>query len=293
MTKISFIKFQNILKSYWLFFLPHHLFSRFTYIITRTSHPLTGYLIKLYIKIFKVNMNECIESDISKYKTFCDFFTRKLKPGIHKIDKSNQSIVSSCDGKILEFGNIKNDSIVQVKGKLIKIAELLDNDNSSIKSFENGSFASIYLSPKDYHRVHMPYKGKLSKTIHVPGRLYSVAKHAVTSIKNLYSRNERLACNFKGADINFSVIFIAAINVSSIETIWKGEASPPYPKKTIRTSYDKKKIVLEKGNELGMFKTGSTVILLFDKRIDFLQSLKKGKNIRVGNRIGKISSKIL
>ena len=278
------------LKAYWLFIIPHHLFSRFTYIITRTSHPLTGYLIRTYINLFKVNMDECEKKSINDYNTFCDFFTRKLKPGIHKINDEENSIVSSCDGKILEYGKIKNNTILQIKGKNITIDELLDNDKSIQDTYKDGSFVTIYLSPKDYHRVHIPYNGKLVRTIHVPGRLFCVALHAVKYIKKLYSRNERLVCNFKNKDMNFSVIFVAAINVSSIEVIWKGEVSPPLPKKTISTSYEKKKVFIEKGNELGMFKSGSTVILLLDKKAKLDSTLKRGKYIRVGNKIGETTS---
>ena len=278
------------LKAYWLFIIPHHLFSRFTYIITRTSHPLTGYLIRTYINLFKVNMDECEKKSIDEYNTFCDFFTRKLKPGIHKINDEENSIVSSCDGKILEYGKIKNNTILQIKGKNITIDELLDNDKSIQDTYKDGSFVTIYLSPKDYHRVHIPYNGKLVRTIHVPGRLFSVALHAVKYIKKLYSRNERLVCNFKNKDMNFSVIFVAAINVSSIEVIWKGEVSPPLPRKTITTSYEKKKVSIEKGNELGMFKSGSTVILLLDKKAKLDSTLKRGKYIRVGNKIGETTS---
>ena len=279
-------KVKDIIKAYWLFFLPHHLFSRFTYIITRTKHPFTEFLIKTYIKLFKVNMNECEIKSTKDYKTFCDFFTRKLKNGIHKIDKGENVIVSSCDGKILEFGDIKDNSILQVKGKSTTINELLDHDKTLKDLYKNGSFVTIYLSPKDYHRVHMPLMGKLFKTIHIPGRLFSVALHAVRIIDKLYSRNERLVCSFKHKKINFSVIFVAAINVSSIEVKWKGEVSPPLPKKTISTNYSKKKIEIDIGDELGMFKSGSTVILLFDENVKLLDSLKKGKSIRVGNQIG-------
>ena len=281
---------REILKAYWLFMIPHHLFSRFTYIITRTNHPLTSYLIKTYIKFFKVNMDECEKTSISEYNTFCDFFTRKLKPEVHKIDKNENSIVSSCDGKILEYGKIKNNTILQVKGKTIKINELLDNDKETNDIYKDGSFVTIYLSPKDYHRVHNPYSGKLIRTIQVPGRLFSVATHAVKYIKKLYSRNERLVCSFRNNDMNFSVIFVAAINVSSIEVAWKGEVSPPMPKKTITTDYEKKKVSIEKGKEVGMFKSGSTVILLFDEKVKLNPNLKKGKYIRVGNKIGEINN---
>lgn len=279
---------KDTFKSYWLFFLPHHLFSRFTYIITRTQHPFTKFLIKIYISLFKVNFKECERESIDDYKTFCDFFTRKLKKGIHKIDNATNSIVSSCDGKILEFGKIKDDSILQVKGKYIAIDELLANTEEVKEHYKNGSFITIYLSPKDYHRVHMPADGKLNKTTYIPGRLYSVATHAVNIIKNLYSRNERLICSFKKDNLNFTVVFVAAINVSSIETIWGGEVSPPAPKKIIRSNYQKRKINLEKGAELGMFKSGSTVILLFDSNVNLSNNLKRNKIVRVGNRIGEI-----
>ena len=281
---------KDTLKSYWLFFMPHHLFSRFTYVITRTQHPFTKYLIKLYISLFKVNLKECERESIDDYKTFCDFFTRKLKKGIHKIDGKRNSIVSSCDGKVLEFGKIKNNSIVQVKGKFITIEDLLGNSDKSIEQYEDGSFVTIYLSPKDYHRVHMPAKGKLSRTTYVPGRLYSVASHAVKIINNLYSRNERLVCSFKNDNINFTVVFVAAINVSSIETVWAGEVSPPAPKKVIKSNFEKRKINLEKGDELGMFKSGSTVVLLFDSNVKLSANLKRNKIVRVGNKIGEITN---
>ena len=274
------------LQAYWLYFIPHYLFSRLTYIITRTQHPLTTFLIRFYIKFFKVNMQEASKQKPDDYKTFCEFFTRKLKPGIHKINKSKNAIVSSCDGKILEYGKIKDNKFLQVKGKTISINEIMFYDKKIQNQYIDGSFVTIYLSPKDYHRVHMPFDGKLERTIHIPGRLFSVATHAVKQIENLYCKNERLVCNFKNLDSKFTVIFVAAINVSSIETSWRGEISPPYPKKTITTDYMKKKVILSKGDEVGMFKSGSTVILLFDRKYKLAESLKKNKLIRVGEKIG-------
>ena len=286
MMKFKLNDFLETIKAYWLFLLPHYLFSRLTYVITRTRNPLVPFLIRFYVKLFKVNLNECIETSPDKYETFCDFFTRKLKPEIHKIDSSENSVVSTCDGSVTELGKIKDNSILQVKGKKIHLDDLLGYDKQLKNEFDNGSFLTIYLSPKDYHRVHMPCYGKLLKTIHVPGRLFSVAKHAVNKIKNLYARNERLICKFKNEATSFSVIFVAAINVSSIEVSWKGEASPPYPKKTISSNYSKKKITYDKGEEFGMFKSGSTVIILFDDTVEISKEIRKGQKIRVGQKIG-------
>ena len=282
------IKLKKIILSYWLYFIPHHLVSRFTYIITRTHHPLTHYLIKLYIKMFKINISECEEENIEKYNTFCDFFTRKLKKGVHVIDKNNKSVVSSCDGRILQFGKIEDKSILQVKGIKTSIQSLLCNDKELSSIYSKGSFLTIYLSPKDYHRVHSPANGKLMKTLHVPGRLFSVADHAVECIKDLYAKNERLVCHFKDDNINFSVIFVGAINVSSIETQWKGEVSPPMPKKLISTKYGNKNIVINKGDEVGMFKSGSTVVLLFTENVKLSDKIKVNQAIRVGQKIGMI-----
>ncbi|MEL0103445.1 MAG: archaetidylserine decarboxylase [Gammaproteobacteria bacterium] len=282
------IKLKKIILSYWLYFIPHHLVSRFTYIITRTHHPLTHYLIKLYIKMFKINISECEEENIEKYNTFCDFFTRKLKKGIHVVDKNNKSVVSSCDGRILQFGKIEDKSILQVKGIKTSIQSLLCNDKELSSIYSKGSFLTIYLSPKDYHRVHSPANGKLMKTLHVPGRLFSVADHAVECIKDLYAKNERLVCHFKDDSINFSVIFVGAINVSSIETQWKGEVSPPMPKKLISTKYGNKNIVINKGDEVGMFKSGSTVVLLFTENVKLSDKIKVNQAIRVGQKIGMI-----
>ena len=279
----------EFIKAYWLFLIPHYIFSRITFIITRTKNPLVPTLIKLYVKFFKVDMRECVNQSPNDYQTFCEFFTRKLKPSVHKIDKAKNSIVSTCDGTITQYGDIDNNTILQVKGKRISILDLIQNNNKSDDIFMDGCFMTIYLSPKDYHRVHMPYHGKLAFTSHIPGRLFSVAIHAVNKINNLYARNERLSCLFKNENFTFAVVFIAAINVSSIEVKWKGEVSPPYPKKTITTNHTKKKIILSKGEELGMFKSGSTVIILFDKNVKLLSSIKRGQKIRVGQKIGTLS----
>ena len=280
------ILIKEKIQAFWLYLIPHYMVSRLTYVLTRTSHPLTIYLIKFYIRFFKVNMQEAEKHKPSDYKTFCDFFTRKLRSGIHKINKRKNTIVSSCDGRIIEYGKIKDNSFLQIKGKTISINEIIFFDKKIQDLYVDGSFVTIYLSPKDYHRVHMPYDGKLERTIHIPGRLFSVATHAVKQINNLYCKNERLVCNFKNQDSRFAVIFIAAINVSSIETSWRGEVSPPYPKKTITTDYSKKNFNLEKGQECGMFKSGSTVILLFDKECKLADTLKRNKLVRVGEKIG-------
>lgn len=283
------LKIKKLVLSYWLYLVPHHLISRLTYLITRTRHPLTQYLIKLYIKIFNVNIKECENDNLASYQTFCDFFTRKLKKDVHVINNEVNSVVSSCDGRVLQFGSITNESILQVKGKYTPLKELLCKDKELTSLYNNGSFLTIYLSPKDYHRVHIPNTGKLMKTLHVPGRLFSVADHAVECINNLYSKNERLICNFKNQELYFSVIFVGAINVSSIETKWKGEISPPMPKKLISTKYGNKNISFTKGDEIGMFKSGSTVILLFTDKIKLSDNLGINQKIRVGQKIGTMT----
>ena len=283
------LKLKKMILSYWLYLIPHHLMSRLTYLITRTHHPLTQYLIRLYIRIFNINIEECEEENIENYHTFCDFFTRKLKKGIHRINEEKSSIVSSCDGRVLQFGQVSEKSILQVKGKHTPIKELLSNDKELLSLYDSGSFLTIYLSPKDYHRVHIPSSGKLMKTLHVPGRLFSVADHAVECINNLYSKNERLVCHFKEGIFYFSVILVGAINVSSIETKWKGEISPPMPKKLISTKYGNKNISFSKGDEIGMFKSGSTVILLFSDKMKLSDTLKLNQEIRVGQKIGETS----
>ena len=283
------LKLKKMILSYWLYLIPHHLMSRFTYLITRTHHPLTQYLIRLYIRIFNINIKECEEENIENYHTFCDFFTRRLKRGIHIINEEQSSIVSSCDGRVLQFGKISEKSILQVKGKHTPIKELLSKDKELVSLYNSGSFLTIYLSPKDYHRVHIPSSGKLMKTLHVPGRLFSVADHAVECINNLYSKNERLVCHFKEGNLYFSVILVGAINVSSIETKWKGEISPPMPKKLISTKYGNKNISFSKGDEIGMFKSGSTVILLFSDKMKLSDTLKLNQEIRVGQKIGETS----
>ena len=283
------LKLKNMVLSYWLYLVPHHLMSRLTYLITRTHHPLTQYLIKLYIRIFNINIKECENEDLESYRTFCDFFTRKLKKNVHIINNEVNSVVSSCDGRVLQFGSITNESILQVKGKNTPIKELLCKDKELSSLYNNGSFLTIYLSPKDYHRVHIPSAGKLMKTLHVPGRLFSVADHAVECINNLYVKNERLICHFKKDELFFSIIFVGAINVSSIETKWKGEVSPPMPKKLITTKYGNRNISFSKGDEIGMFKSGSTVILLFTNKVKLSSTLKLDQEVRVGQKIASTS----
>ena len=269
------------------YLVPKRLISELIGFFAKSQNQyIKTFFIRNFHKTYNVNMQEAVHEDLAFYPSFNSFFTRPLKPELRPIEKNTHSIISPADGVVSQIGNIKSGKIIQAKGVHFNLLSFLGNDREYFQKFKEGVFCTIYLSPKDYHRVHMPCDGKLIKTIHVPGRLFSVAKHAVNKIKNLYARNERLICKFKNEMTSFSVIFVAAINVSSIEVSWKGEASPPYPKKTISSNYSKKKITYDKGEEFGMFKSGSTVIILFDATVEISKEIRKGQKIRVGQKIG-------
>ena len=234
--------------------------------------------------MFKINISECEEENIEKYNTFCDFFTRKLKKGIHVVDKNNKSVVSSCDGRILQFGKIEDKSILQVKGIKTSIQSLLCNDKELSSIYSKGSFLTIYLSPKDYHRIHMPCDGTLKSMKYIPGNLFSVNQNTVNSIDRVFSRNERLISYFETDFGEIAIIMVGAIFVGSMQTLWEGQITPPYTKSVKTFEYKDRQIKLSKGDELGRFNMGSTVILLLpcdspSLNIELGEYLKMGQSV--------------
>lgn len=254
------------------YIIPHSLTSRLVSRLAESKNRyLKNYLIKLAIKKFKINIDEAKEIDINKYSSFNNFFIRELKDGLRPISSDKKVISSPADGVLSEFGNITNGSLIQAKGKTFTLKALIAD--SSTTNFTK--FATIYLSPKDYHRVHMPIDGKLTKMVYIPGKLFSVNQTTAKNVDNLFAKNERLVCYFNTEIGEVAVIFVGALLVAGIETVWHGKVAPSYYRDVQTWDYnsDNFNIEFKKGDTLGWFNFGSTVIILTpNDNITFCQS---------------------
>lgn len=269
---------------------PHHLLSRATFWLTRQRLPFGEKLIKLFIRVFKVDMKDAAIEDISQYSTFNEFFTRKLKPNTRPIDEHSECIVSPCDGKISMFGDIDRHTLLQAKGKTFTLNEFLTPSCQHLDKFIGGSFYTIYLSPRDYHRVHTAYAGQLLEMIYVPGRLFSVAPYAPKTIEKLYARNERVASIFKIEGGYMAITMVGAVNVAAIEMAWEGLVTPPHLNTTVHYDYSDQSIKLEKAQQMGIFNMGSTVVMMFSKNYaQALQQLHIDQPINMGETLAKRS----
>lgn len=266
--------------------LPHKLFSKIAQCCADCKVPwIKNYLINYFLARYNVNMSESIEENPLAFPSYNDFFTRRLKPELRPIAKDLNALVSPADGALAQFGHINNDKIIQAKGHTYSVFDLLAGDNT-YKHFIDGDFATIYLAPKDYHRVHMPYSGKLLKMIYIPGCLFSVNTHAAENIPNVFARNERVACIFNTDIGPMAVVLVGAMIVGGMETVWAGSITPPHHKKIAVTDYSNENITLAKGEEMGLFKLGSTVIMLFGKNaIAWLNSLQLDMTVKYGQQI--------
>jgi phosphatidylserine decarboxylase len=271
----------------WLFIiLPHHLISRIVFKLTRIKGPLVQPMIRWFIKTFRVDMSQATVQDINRFATFNDFFVRTLKPEARPITDGEHELASPVDGTVSQCGDIINDHLLQAKGHFYSVQDLLGGDAVLAKLFEGGRFATIYLAPYNYHRIHMPIAGRLKKMIHVPGRLFSVAQWTVRAIPNLFARNERLVCLFSTPSGPMALILVGAINVAAIETVWSGLVTPPKGKKISEFDYDHEGQDFTKGEEMGRFNMGSTVILLTTENIEWSSRLKPGQTVKMGELIG-------
>jgi phosphatidylserine decarboxylase len=253
-----FIFFQHI--------VPQHLLSRMTGWLAEVRHPvwLKDLVIGKFVSHFEVNMAEAAEPDPTVYANFNEFFTRPLKADARPI--ADADIVCPADGAISQLGAIDEGRIFQAKGHHFSTRELLGGDSARAEWFRDGQFATIYLSPKDYHRVHMPLAGKLTATSYIPGKLFSVNGVTADNVERLFARNERLVCYFDTEIGPMALILVGAMVVAGIETVWAGQVAPPL---TLPQNHDFTKLPAEvslaKGEEMGRFKLGSTAILLFPK----------------------------
>ncbi|MEP7184249.1 MAG: archaetidylserine decarboxylase [Rhodanobacter sp.] len=270
------------------YILPHRALSRVVYWATRwTFAPWKNWLISTIVRNYQVDMTEAVQPDPLAYQHFNAFFTRKLRPDARRADPDSSAVLSPADGRISQSGSIVDGGIFQAKGQDYTAAELLGGDEIAAKPYRNGRFVTVYLSPRDYHRVHMPLKGTLKETVHVPGRIFSVAPFAVEAIPRLFARNERLVCHFDGEHGPFVVVMVGAILVSSVATVWDGLVIPPYASSIRHKSFEGRNITLERFAEMARFNMGSTVIVLLPETSAALDALQPQQAVQVGQRIGR------
>ena len=279
-----FILFQQI--------VPQHLLSRLVGLLAESTQPwLKNWLIKRFIAHFNVDMSEAKEPLPQAYANFNAFFTRELKENARKITLDENLVISPADGAISEIGKVEFGRILQAKGRGYSLTALLGGDDERARPFIDGRFATIYLSPRDYHRVHMPAGAVLKESIYVPGDLYSVNQTTADNVDSLFARNERLISIFETEQGPMAMILVGAMIVAGIETVWSGQVAPPpkTPRKIFSTQADTA-IRLEQGAEMGRFKLGSTVILLFpDQAVEWIDSLRAGTAVRLGEVIGEFT----
>ena len=278
----------DYIKVWPLYCLPKHALSRIIYRLTRIEFkPWKNFLIKTFVRLFKVDMNQAIWTSEEDYSSFNSFFIRNLKPDARSWHKDKSLILSPVDGAVSQIGNIDKDKLIQAKGTNYSLARLLANDSNAVKRFRNGHFTTLYLSPRDYHRIHMPVTGRLIKSIYVPGDLFPVNTASVRTVDQLFARNERFISIFETGLGLMAQIMVGAIFVGSMETVFSGQITPTQNRELTIKEYKDNEVILNQGDEFGHFNMGSTVILLFEKEcLSWLDELKTGDGIEVGQILG-------
>lgn len=265
--------------------LPQHALSR---LVGKIARCRTGWLkdalILLFARRYQVDLAEAEIENPKAYACLDEFFTRALKPGARPFPDDPEFIVCPADGTLSQIGSLTAEWLIQAKGRDYSAQALL-GDAALAEPFVDGEFATIYLSPRDYHRVHMPYPGTLKEMLHIPGRLFSVSESTAEEIDNLFARNERVACLFDTDLGPMAVVLVGALLVGSIETIWHGVVTPPTSRQIQRWRYDGS-LRLERGAELGRFHIGSTVILLFPPA-RLIWCAQAGQGVRLGQALGQ------
>ncbi len=269
--------------------LPQHFLSRIVYALMRCEVVwVKNSLIHVISQMAGINFAEALSPKPEDYVSFNAWFTRELKPGVRSFETDSRAFLSPCDGKISETGSLDENRILQAKGKDYTVQDLLANDPVCAQ-LGDGYFSTIYLSPKDYHRIHMPLSGRLQRMIHVPGRLFSVAPYTARHVPRLFARNERVICVFDTETGPLVMVLVGAMLVSSTETVWAGEITPNKNKQVTINDYTAENISLAKGAEMGRFNMGSTVIVLMPP--DALKNradLSAGDSVMVGQSLGSI-----
>ena len=270
--------------------LPQYLFPKQAltsfagFVASRERGWVTTEIIRRFVAKYQVNMDEALNPDIASYTTFNDFFTRALKPGVRPL--ANVDLVSPVDGAISQFGPIEKDQIFQAKGHHYSTTALVGGDAALAAHYQDGHFATLYLSPRDYHRIHMPCDGRLTRMIYVPGELFSVNPVTARGVPGLFARNERVVCVFESARGPFVLVLVGATIVGSMATVWHGVVNPPRGKTVRQWDYPNEPtsaIRLKQGEEMGRFLLGSTVVMLFPKGpLQFNPEWAPGREIRLG-----------
>lgn len=285
------------IKGYAFHFFPHHVVSRLSYYLARLETPLTPLAVRAYIRFFKVSMDEAELSQAGDYRSFNDFFTRTLRAGVRPVHDDPKTLVAPCDGVVTQIGNIEKGLLLQAKGQHYLLEELLGGTAPQARQdaavFAGGKFLTIYLSPADYHRVHAPCDLKLKVMTHIPGRLFTAARYALKVIPRLYVRNERVVLIFESPFGSIAIVMVGALNVGAIETAWSGPVTP----RGLSVSRDQYMgefpagADLQRGEEIGRFNLGSTVILLASNPgLKWKPLWTPGKEIRFGEELGCIAA---
>lgn len=273
------------------YLLPHHLLSALMYRITRIRWaPFKNLLIRRIINLYGVEMSQAQEPDPGHYASFNDFFTRALRPDARPLAPAPDAVLCPADGTLSQAGEIRDGRIFQAKGRDYSLLELLGGERQWSERFSGGHFATVYLSPRDYHRVHMPLAGELKRMLHLPGRLFAVNPTTTRLVPRLFARNERVVCLFESPTGPMAVILVGAIFVGGIDTVWAGTVTPA-GRRIAGWSYGDTgaAVHLERGAEMGRFNMGSTVILLHGpERVQWAESLVPGTKVRMGEQIGRI-----
>ena len=284
--------FKESLTTLPQYILPHHPLSRLMRQLTHSENKTWKNLfIKQIASHYDVNMDEAIDSDINAYPSFNRFFTRALKAGARTTANNRGDIACPADGTVSQAGDINEGNIIQAKGKSYTATDLLGGDDQRAAPFKNGKFTTIYLSPKDYHRLHMPLDGTLKEMIHIPGRLFSVNAATANSVPRLFARNERVVAIFDTEIGPMALVLVGAIFVASIETVWHGEVTPPTAKEIQTWQYTDDAPQLKRGEEMGRFNMGSTIIVLYANDVmNWEESFLAGNNVQLGEKIGSTLS---
>ncbi len=278
---------KTVLTVFPQYLLPHHALS---VMMSKLTHCQVVWwknaFIKLIVRLYGVNLAEARHQSLDHYRSFNEFFTRELIENARPLSADPRSIACPADGAISQLGQIEQEQIFQAKGHHYSIDALLGGNSEHSRLFTNGSFATIYLSPKDYHRLHMPVSGTLKEMIHIPGRLFSVNDTTVAAVPGLFARNERVVCLFDTEIGPMALILVGAIFVSSIETVWHGVVTPPTISAPRSWRYQDQAITLEKGAEMGRFNMGSTIIVLFgEQQMAWASELAAGTPVRLGQTV--------